>query len=69
MMRETIDWLKSVYATPSAEQIALRELEDSKRKLLDAQSGREYAISMCTYYEAKIKRLTAYLHKATEEQS
>lgn len=69
MFREVINYLKSVYATPSAEQLALRELEDSKRKLLDAQSGREYAASMCNYYEAKIKRLTTYLHKATEEQS
>jgi hypothetical protein len=24
---------------------------------------------MCKYREAQIKRLTAYLHKATEEQS
>ena len=69
MIRETIDWLKSVYTVPSAETLALRELEDSKRKLLDAQSGREYADSMCKYREAQIKRLTTYLHKATEEQS
>ena len=69
MIRETVDWLKSVYTTPSAEQIALRNLEESKRKLLDALSGREYADSMCKYYEAKIKRLTTYLHKATEEQA
>jgi hypothetical protein len=69
MIRETIDWLKSVYTTPSAEQIALRELEESKRRLLEAQSTREYAVSMCSYYETKIKRLTTYLHKATEEQT
>lgn len=69
MIRETIDWLKSVYTTPSAEQLALRELEESKRRLLEAQSSREYAVSMCSYYEAKIKRLTAYLHTATQEQS
>ena len=62
-----IDYLKKIYSTPSADAIALRELEDSKRKLLDAQSGREYADSMCKYYEAKIKRLTVYLHKGTEE--
>lgn len=69
MIRELYDWVKNIYTTPSAEAIALRELEDSKRKLLEAQSGREYADSMCKYYEAKIKRLTVYLHKATEEQS
>ena len=61
-----IDKIKSIYATPSAEQIALRELEAAKRSLLEAQSGREYAESMCKYHEARIKRLTAYLHNATE---
>ena len=66
MLKETVDYMKSLYQMPSAETLALRELEESKRKLLDAQSGRDYAISMCNYYEAKIKRLTAYLHNATE---
>ena len=66
MLKDIVDFTKSLYKTPSAEALALRELEDSKRKLLEAQSGREYAISMCNYYEAKIKRLSAYLHTATE---
>jgi hypothetical protein len=69
MIRQTIEWVKSAYTTPSAESLALRELEDSKRKLLEAQTAREYADSMCKYREAQIKRLTAYLHKATEENS
>lgn len=68
MIRELIDWAKNIYTTPSAESIALRELEESKRRLLEAQSSREYADSMCKYYEAKIKRLTVYLHNATEGQ-
>ena len=59
-----IDKIKSMYATPSAEQIALRELEAAKRSLLEAQSGREYADSMCKYHEARIKRLTAYIRGA-----
>ena len=69
MMRELYDWVKNIYVTPSAEAIALRELEESKRRLLDAQTGREYADSMCKFHEAKIRRLTVYLHKATEEQT
>jgi hypothetical protein len=69
MIRQIIEWVKSAYATPSAEALALRELEDSKRRLLEAQTAREYAESMCKYREAQIKRLTAYLHKATEEQA
>ena len=66
MLKETMDYVKSLYKVPSAEALALRELEDSKRKLLEAQSGREYAVSMCDYYETKIVRLTNYLHNATE---
>ncbi len=64
-----INKLKKLWATPSAEALALRELEESKRRLLEAQTAREYAESMCKYREAQIKRLTAYLHKATEEQA
>lgn len=69
MIRELYNWMKNVYATPSAEALALRELEEAKRRLLETQSAREYADSMCKYREAQIKRLTVYLHKATEEQS
>ena len=66
MIRETVNWLKSVYSVPSAEVLALRELENAKRSLLEVQSTREYADSMCKYHEVRIKRLTTYLHTATE---
>ena len=66
MLKETIEYVKSLYQVPSAEQLALRELEESKRKLLVAQSSRDYAVSMCDYYETKIVRLTTYLHNAME---
>ena len=62
-----IEYFKKLYSTPSPEAIAYQELDEAKRKLLEAQSGREYADSMVKYHEARIKRLTAYLHKATEE--
>ena len=61
-----INELKKMWATPSAEVLALKELEDCKRRLLEAQTAREYAESMCKYREAQIKRLTTYLHNATE---
>lgn len=60
-MNKLIEYIKNVYTTPSAEVIALRELEEAKRKLLEAQSGREYADSMCKYHDARIKRLTNYI--------
>ena len=61
MINELVNWVKNIYATPTAESLALRELEDSKRRLLEAQTAREYADSMCKYREAQIKRLTAYI--------
>jgi CRISPR/Cas system-associated protein Cas10 (large subunit of type III CRISPR-Cas system) len=66
MLIEIVRYLKSVYGTPSAEAIALRELEDTKRRLLEAQSAKEYAESMVKYHETRIKRLTTYLREAHE---
>ena len=60
--------MKKIWAAPSAETLALKELEESKRSLLEAQTAREYAEAMCGYREAQIERLTAFLHKATEEK-
>ena len=68
MIRELFKWVKSVYTIPSAETIALRELQESERELLKAQSNREYADSVCKYCEAKIKRLTVYLQQATKNR-
>lgn len=59
--------LKDIYGTPSAEAIALRELEMAKRSLLEARSAKEYAESMVKYHDARIKRLTAYLREAHPE--
>lgn len=66
MVKQLINWVKNSYAAPSPEALVLRELETAKRGLLEAQSGREYADAMCKYHDARIKRLTAYLHTVTE---
>ena len=65
-MTKFAQWLKSLYTHPSPEVMAMRELDSAKRGLLEAQSAREWATASCQYQEARIKRLTAYLHKATE---
>jgi hypothetical protein len=57
--------LKKLWTTPTAEELALRELEDSKRRLLEAQTAREYADSMCKYRETQVRRLTAYIKENT----
>jgi hypothetical protein len=68
MFGEFVNYFKSVFDVPTAEMLALKELEESKRKLLEAQTAKEYAESMCKYREAQIKRLTTYLHNSTEEK-
>ena len=60
-MDKIIDFLKAKFAVPSAKALALRELEDAQRRLLEAQSATEYAKNMATYHEQRIKRLTVYL--------
>ena len=67
MFQETVNYFKSIFDVPTAEMLALKELEESKRKLLEAQTAKEYAESMCKYREAQIKRLTTYLHSSTAE--
>jgi hypothetical protein len=64
-----IDALKSVYAPPSPESIALRELEESRRELLNAHTQQEYATKMVEFHKGKIKRLTLFLKETMEEQS
>ena len=57
-MKRLIEYLTNIYRMPSPEKMALIELEEAKRKLLEAQTGREYADSMCKFREAQIKRRT-----------
>ena len=56
-----IETVKRWLSPPAALVLAARELEDAKRGLLAAQSSREYADGLVRYYEAKIKRLNAYV--------
>lgn len=62
-MKKIIDLLRSVYVLPSARVLAIKELEDSKRKLLEMETNLDYAQSMCNYYKAKINRLEKYVLK------
>jgi len=45
---------------PSAQAIAVQELEEAKRNLLLAQSAAEYATQISRYHLARIKRLSEY---------
>ena len=58
---------RKIFSIPSVEELALRELEEAKRSLLKAQSGREYADASCEYHLARIKRLTSYLQSVNKK--
>ena len=59
--------MRNLFAAPSAEMIALRELEEAKRKLLEAYSYREEADCRVACYGERINRLTEYLRNVQEE--
>lgn len=61
-----IESIKALYAPPSPETLALRELEESRRELLAAYTQQEYALKMCEFHKNKIKRLTAFLKETME---
>jgi hypothetical protein len=68
MMKNTIEYIKTLFAPPSAETLALRELEESRRELLKSQAQQEYTAKMVEYHSGKIIRLTKFLKTAMKEQ-
>jgi hypothetical protein len=55
------------FRTPSAEELIARELDQARRGLLEAQTGRDYAAAMCIYHETRIDRLRTQLEIMTQE--
>jgi hypothetical protein len=49
------------FRTPSPEELIARELDQARRGLLEAQTGRDYATAMVAYHETRIGRLRAML--------
>jgi hypothetical protein len=63
MMRELMTRFASSFRLPTADIMAVRELEEAKRSLLQMQTAQDYAKSMCAYHQDRVKRLTAYITK------
>lgn len=63
-----IEKIKSLYAPPSPETLALRELEESRRELLSAHTQQEYAAKMVEFHKNKVKRLTLFLKDHMDEE-
>jgi hypothetical protein len=55
------------FRTPSPEELIARELDQARRGLLEAQTGRDYAVAMVAYHETRIDRLRAMLEMAGGE--
>lgn len=50
-----------MFPVPTADELAVRELQDARRELLKAQTARSYAEAMVMYNMERIKRLDAAL--------
>jgi len=59
--------LFSIFRTPSALEIAARELAQAERQLLESESGREFATAMVEYNKERIYRLRKYIKESGDE--
>lgn len=53
-----IQELRRTFNPPPADVLALEELAEARRSLLQAQSQQEYYASMVAYHEGRVLRLT-----------
>ena len=56
------------FRTPSPEELIARELDQARRGLLEAQTGRDYANAMVLYHETRIDRLRSQLEMMTQQE-
>lgn len=57
----------NIFRTPSALELATRELDEAERSLLEAQTAREYADAMVMYHSERIDRLHRYVREANDK--
>jgi hypothetical protein len=55
------DWIVEIFKKPSAEKLAYREYEESRRNLLQCQRMRDYYDNMVKFEAQRIKRLRKIL--------
>lgn len=66
MISEMFDSIRTLFSAPPAEVMAVRQLNDAKRLLLEAHAYREEAEAMVAKYEDRIQRLTLYVRNTTD---
>jgi hypothetical protein len=55
------------FRTPSEQELIAIELDQARRGLLEAQTGRDYASAMVLYHETRIDRLRTKLEILSQE--
>lgn len=63
---QIIELIKSSFVTQSAEMMALTELEQAKRELLQMQTAKDYSYRMVEYNQDRVRRLTAQIAKSAQ---
>ena len=59
--------IQNPFRTPSEQELIAIELDQARRGLLEAQTGRDYANAMVIYHESRIDRLRTKLEIMTQE--
>jgi len=65
--KNILNALADALRAPTAEEMAVKELEGAKRELLNMLTAQDYSKRMVEYHLDRIKRLTNYLAKANNE--
>lgn len=53
--------IKNMLRQPTAQQLAVKELAEAERQLLEAETAKEYATQMVVYHAGRVARLRKYL--------
>jgi hypothetical protein len=59
--------IQNPFRTPSEQELIAIELDQARRGLLEAQTGRDYATAMVAYHETRIDRLRTKLEILSQE--
>ena len=63
-----LPYIKSFFIKPSPLEAAMKELQDAKMLLLEANTGKDYVTSVVSFNEKRIKRLEDYIIFSLEEE-
>ena len=58
-------FMKSIFQTPTAVDLAVIELAEAKRELLSSQTALDYSKHMVNYHTDRIIRLSEYVENVT----